>query len=183
MAADLNLLQMLDMNGDQIQSQFIIRFPNTAFFNALPTIPPGFDAREISLRTQSWTPPETSLAEYEIAVQGLKMKRSSPTEATDKSFSLTVRFDDDWMVYGAFRAWMSYIFNPITGETAPEKSTRTVMHADYYGGGSKPKFRQEYFGVKIATVPSGSYDSAAGDPVTADFRFNYVYMNEIRNPG
>ena len=179
MAVDLNMLQLLDLQGDQIGSQFIIRFTDSAFFKALPGIPPAFDPKALSLRMdQAWDPPQRTLGTYEIYFQGLKVTKTSIVDQTDKQFQLQFRLDENWNIYQALNAWYRAAFDDIQGTAAPEKTTRTVMDVEYYGGQEAPVFTQRFQGVKILSVKPGSYDPSSGEPARVDAGFSFYYQED-----
>lgn len=184
MAVDLDMLNLIDLTGDQISSQFIIKFPQTSFFSGLPNMPAGFSAREVlSLRMdQSFDPPGREMGQYDIYFQGLKVSKSSPVDQSGKEFSLSFRLDENWILYQSLNAWYRYCFDDIRGVSAPDKTTRTIMYLDTYGVSENPVYRIEYHGVRIKSLKLGSFDPSSGEPVRVESGFTFFYQKDVPNP-
>jgi hypothetical protein len=180
MAVDLNLLQLIQLSGDQIQSQYIIRFVDPSFFSKFPGTPSNFDPKELSLRLdQQFDPPQRQLGTYEIAFQGLKVTKTSIVDTTDKQFQLQIRMDENWVMYKAMNAWYRACFDDIRGVASPEKDVRTIMELHAYGGKSTPVHIIRFHGVKITNLKPGSFDPAGAEPLRIEASFTYYYQEDI----
>lgn len=163
--------QLTALGDDHHVSQYSIIFPN-----GIPGAS-GADTLSITLRQdQAFAWPSRETATYDVFYQGIKLPKESVVEATDKSFTLAFRLDQDWNVFTAFNAWFSKCFDEAEGTSDTEGNTRTKMIVQEYGPLKVLKQVGTFDGVKIKSIKPTDNDPAGTDPMRVDVGFIYYTL-------
>ena len=161
MSATIN---MLILGADQLASQYSLTFPGG--------IPGGGDAEAIALRLdQSLAPPERMVETYDIFYRGVKKPMTSMTDATDKSFTVDVRIDQNWKVINDLEKWLFMCYDFSNGTALNDNDVRTTGLTQYYDGVGSTIKQYKIEGLKIKGLKIGDSENSSPDPLRATISF------------
>ena len=162
----MSIDRILHLGDDAHLNQFQVIFP--------AGIPTGGDAETISLRIQgSFTMPQEVIYKYEIDFRGAKIPKTGRKEDTDKTFTITVRVDQQWKVYDDLRRWHKACYDPSTNVALPEVNTRVPVVIQWLDGNNKAVKTFTFMFSKLTEFKVTDADQSTGDPVTLELTFIY----------
>jgi hypothetical protein len=157
-------LHILD---DALASQHILLFPEG--------IPGGGNTDLLSIRLdQSFDPPEKAVETYEIFYRGMKIPKKSQVDATDKTFQVQVRIDQNWQVIKDIEAWMDKVYNFIDGTALPSAMVMSSMIYQNFDGQGNVKKQYQFKGCIPKALQIGSSDFSSPDPLRATITFIFT---------
>ena len=163
----MSVSKMLSVGDDQLSSRAYIVFPN-----GLPT---GGDAESIALRIdQSFDIPEIIVSEYEISWKGMKIKKTGQTDATDKTFQVQVRVDQQWKVMDDLYALAMASYNGNTGTSLPDSATRFPFAILFVDGQDVVKKTVTFQHAKLKGFAIQSVDPTSEDPLRVQLSFIFA---------
>ena len=163
----MSISRILALGDDALASRAFLIFPN-----GLPT---GGDAVSISLRIdQSFDPPEIVVGEYEIAWKGMKIKKTNNTDATDKTFTIQVRIDQQWKVMDDLMALAKATYDGNTGTSMPDSTTRFPVTILFVDGQDIIKKTWTFEYAKLKGFQIQAIDPASDDPLRCQLTFIYA---------
>lgn len=143
---------------------------------------PVSNIQEIALRMdKSFDIPEKSVSKVDINYQGVKIPKLLSQEETDKSFNLTFRLDENWMVYNTLNIWFGRTLHPKKGSTLPIKD-REVTALFRALKKNKEVSREFVFRhVLISSIKLLEFDHSSSEPTRVDCKFIYSYVDDPIN--
>lgn len=163
----MSVSKILGLGDDALASKYYITFPN-----GLPT---GGDTDSISLRLdQSFDFPEIGSGEYEIAWKGMKVKKTNGTDATDKTFTVQVRVDQQWKVMDDLYALAKASYDPNTGTYLPDSATRFPIAIRFVDGQDVVKKTWTFQYAKLKNFTIQSVEPTSEDPLRVQLTFIYA---------
>lgn len=145
-------------------------------------IPGGGDGDRVTLRLdQSIDPPERMVETYEFFFQGEKRVMTSMTDATDKTFTVDVRVDQNWGVIQDLERWLYYTYDFQNGKALPSASVRTTGQLQYFDGQNNIVKSYTYLGLGIKGLKNGTSDMSSPDPLrtTISFIFDDFHPDDL----
>lgn len=169
--------------NNQMASQFQLVFPT-----GIPGSP-ALDLTDLSIRasTGPFTIPEKSHAMYQLYFRGQQGAFAAPLDETDKTLTLSIVLDDNWIIYDALDDWKEFVYNSDTGAVGSNTATRTTLQCWFYGssntsGESRVSKILSYEGVQIKSLKPTDPDPQSGEPTRVEATFNYIKQVRVQ-PG
>ena len=163
----MSVSKILAASDDQMASRAFIVFPN-----GLPT---GGDSESIALRIdQSFDIPEIIVSEYEVSWKGMKVKRTGQNDATDKTFQIQVRIDQQWKVMDDLYALSKATYDGNTGTSLPDSVTRFPFAILFVDGQDVVKKTVTFQHAKLKSFTIQSVDPTSEDPLRVQLSFIYA---------
>lgn len=163
----MTISRMLACGDNALNSRYFIVFPNG--------IPTGGDTDSISLRMdQSFDIPEIIVGEYEIGWKGMKLKYTNNTDATDKSFQVQVRVDQQWKVFDDLYTLAKATYDPTTGISLPNASLRFPVTIAFVDGQDTIKKQWTFNGCMLKGFTIQSLDPIGDDPLRVQLSFIFA---------
>ena len=162
---------IMNLGADQMANQFVVSFPGG--------IPGGGNKDAVSMRVMgAFTIPNITYDTYDIDYRGLKVTQVSTKEATDKSFPLELRLDQQWEVFDGLKTWLDMVFDPETHIGLPTDAIRTTAIIQAYGRNDEIVKTISFKGVVIKSLQVSAFDPGSSEPsiVTAEFAFFNMFF-------
>jgi len=160
----MSVERILALGDDQLAARFQLVFPTG--------IPGGGDSDSIALRMdQPFDPTTITVGEYEIAYKGTKLKKTSMTDGTDKTFTIQVRIDQKWKVFDSLYALSKMTYDPNTGTAYPDAVTRFPIAIQYVDGQNLVVKTWTYNYCKLKEFAVQSNDQGSDDPLRISLTF------------
>ena len=157
---------IVGLGSDQLANQCALIFTGG--------IPGGGDGDRITLRLdQSIDPPERMVETYEFFYQGVKRVMTSMTDATDKTFTVDFRIDQNWGTIEDLEKWLYYTYDFKNGKALPTASVRTTAQLVYYDGQNNISKSYTYLGLGLKGLKNGTSDMSSPDPLRGTVSFIY----------
>lgn len=168
----VNVSVIASLADNALASQFAIIFPR-----GIPGAPSA-NLLKITLRQdQTFVWPKREVAKYDVFYQGLKNTYDSMTEATDKSFTLAFRLDQEWEIMRNFKAWFNLCYDDFNGTSDLEANTRVPMIVQEFGALKALKYQETFQGVKINGIKPTDNNQEGTDPMRVEVDFIYHYID------
>lgn len=165
--------EMLVVGADAMKSQFEIVFPKG--------IPGGGNANIISLRMdETMDPPEEGVQIYEIFRKGQKIPLPGGAEETDKTFTVNVRLDQNWIVYDDLDKWKQLVYNKTDGTPGGARSYRTDIEVRSINDANIPVARLVYQGCFLGKIKVTELDNQSQEPLKLECTFYYARFKKTR---
>jgi len=163
----MSVSKILNLGDDQLSAKYFLVFPN-----GLPT---GGDTDSIALRIdQSFSFPEITVGEYEVAWKGMKVKKTNGTDNTDKTFSVQVRIDQQWKVMDDLYALAKATYDGNTGTYLPDAATRFPIAIRFVDGQDVVKKTMTFQYAKLKGFTIQDVDPVSDDPLRVSLTFIYA---------
>lgn len=167
----LTTREQVDLVGaqeDQMQAQFIM------IFNQIPGVT-GFDEKNIALRIQDNVDiPERTVSVYDTWYRGIKIPKVGGIQETVKEMTLTVRLDQDWAIYDAFRTWSDNVYNYWEAKRGPEANTHTNFKLLALNANNDIVKTIIFYRVKIRGMKLSPFNMGEGNPITCELKFIFA---------
>ena len=162
----MSVERILALGEDQLAAQYVISFPEG--------LPNGGNSDNLMLRLdQSFDPPEEMVGDYDIRYRGMLVKKTNMTEATEKSFSVDVRIDQNWEIIKDLQQCKEMTYNALTGTAMSEEETRFTMQINAMDQNNNIVASMQYNYCKVKGLKIGTFDNASEDPLRATITFIY----------
>lgn len=168
----MSLLEtVLALGDDQIASQFDVVFRNLG-----SALPPELGTSIFTCRVKGFDPPQRSTDTYDVWYQGLKIGKTSVVDATDKTFTLTFRMDQGWVIFNALMKWFTLTYDEENAAAySPDDAVRADVYILAYAGTNKttPVRSLIYRKAKCKAVKVSEFAHDSGDPMEIEAEFIY----------
>lgn len=168
MGVNLELL----LADDQLSNRFMIQFPEGV---------PGssINPELMTLRlSESLDMPEYAVSKYEIGYRGMKLSKTGGGQESTNELQMQFRLDADWQVYNALKSWFDLVFDPLTGQYAPDNENRTTMVFTAFGARDRIVKQITFYWIRIFSLKAGSFQVMEGAPVNLECGFVFGYRKE-----
>lgn len=168
----MSIQQLIDLQNDQIRSQYRILFPTG--------IPGGYpvDPMSLTLRQDMNFPwPTREVSTYDVFYQGVKITKTGVLDNTDKKFTLEFRLDENWQIFNTFQAWYKKVFDEQEGLADNEAATRTKLIVQMLGANHQVTKQVTYNGIKIYSLGQDEPEHTSGDPMRVKVGFIYYWAD------
>lgn len=166
----MSIATLVGLGGDQVLSQYEILYPNGI---------PGSNGANTSILTlrqdQTFPWPTRETGTYDIFYQGQKITKTSVVEATDKSFQLAFRLDQNWLIFQYLNNWFKLCYDEFYGTADNEENTRVPMVVRALGPLKQVAKTATFHGVKIKSLKITDFDHTQGETARIDVGFIYYY--------
>jgi len=162
--------RILNLGDDAHVNQFQLVFPNG--------IPTGGDSETISLRAENFSMPTQTIYKYDIDFRGSKIPKTGRKEDTDKTYSISVRVDQQWKVYDDLKSWHKACYDSSTNTALPDMAVRTPVVIQTLDGNNKIVKTFNFMYSKITDIKVSDFDNTSGDPAKLDLTFIYGKLED-----
>jgi hypothetical protein len=161
--------KILGLGDDQLASQFIVLFPEG--------LPGGGDVDNLSLRLdESIDPPSEEVGMYNIKYRGMDIPKTNMSEQTSKEIELIARLDGNWEIYKMLRKSFEITYNPVTGTSLGEASSRFLMEVQALNGSNDVVETLSFKNSKIRTLKISNFGHEEETPAKITFGLIYGSM-------
>lgn len=172
MAMDgLTTREQVDLVGaqeDQMSAQFYI------IFNQIPGVDSG-DEKNIALRIDGDVDiPERTISTYDTWYRGIKIPKVGGIQETVKEMSLSIRLDQDWAIYDAFRTWSDNVYNYWEAKRGPESTTSTNFSLYALNANNEEVKTVKFYRVKIKGIKLSPFNNSGPDPIKMELKFIFA---------
>ena len=161
------------LNDDQQNTQYEIRFPNGIPFSTLTP-------EEINLFTlrsdESFDPPEKSVGTYSIMFRGRKIEKTNLTEESAKEYTISFRLDQQWLIHDSLQDWLDQIQNNTTGGEQIDLSTRTDIDINVFNMNDVHIRTHRYRYSKIRALKISTFEHQGDTAMRVECTF--IFLND-----
>jgi len=162
------------LENDQLANQFE--------FSIVGGIPGGSEKvsmRDITLRMdKSFEPPKEDVNVVDVWFRGSKVPKTTNVEATDKTFSVSVRVDENWKIYNALKKWKMKVYDPNKANSLGNMSTCTDTCVNVFNHKGDKVKTFKFINSKLKAIQVETFEHSSDEPTRITLDFIYQKMED-----